>query len=552
MESTADSRLGNRQDGDSTRPTISIIKTCIVTIFACTWTIQHLNVPASNDGELRRLLRVCKWMLITILLPEFILAKALLERTLASGIMYMRDSWPGGEWRGGRGRWEQGLGPNRPHLYEPNLTWTLTHAYLANMGGFVYTPPTDDPALPEPVARPLTGIQMTKFLDLFDYPNITEDEIKDKSKTDVLAKVFSLLQVSHLLLSLIVRRVQGLPSSQLEILTLAFAVCGVATYAAYWHKPKDVGVPFHLSIKPSASYRDAEAALSRLATSPLFDSFWKVATNRRINHGHEAFCRVPNDNIPINQFSPTHTPAFLLAFVSAAFSSLHAIAWDFDFPTDAEKTIWHVCTILSIGLPPLGLLGIPLAQATYRQGSPRDFVYASVRVLRELSWQLDTADDKQATNGARVRLETIYNSNLTGPWNTRSDQVPYGDILWPEGKTREDSRRLRQMMLDFVDKKEPFQDRPDLRLPLGYAQHLHRLVRLMNGEGSKRMVEKIARTNIFPRAELPAAFNLGLIYVTMGLYCVARLMLIAVGLSSLRAMPELVYKSTWADYLPAI
>jgi hypothetical protein len=573
--------LGNRQDGDSTRPTISIIKTCIVTIFTCTWTIQHLNVPASNDGELRRLLRVCKWMLITILLPEFILAKALLERALAAETMGMmcapnfelrreyprpetpsshqsaRLSWLDGtetEPKPDEETQPAGRSPNHPHS---KFTWTPTHAYLANMGGFVYTPPTDDPALPGPVARPLTGIQLAGFFDLFDYPNITKDEIKDKSKTDVLAKVFSVFQVSHLLLSFIVRRAQGLPSSQLEILTLAFAVCGVATYAAYWHKPKDVAVPFHLSISPNHAaqvhlrdHSDA-SAFSRLATSPSFDSFWKVATNHRLNHGHEALYRVPNDNIPIYRSGRTHTATFLLAFVSAVFGSLHAIAWDFDFPTVAEKTVWHVCTILSITLPPLGLLGIPLSQATHRQGSPRDFLYASVRVLRELSWQLDMTDEKRATNMVRLELEKIYNSDLAGARNTRSDQVRYGDILWPEENRRED-RPLRQKMLDFVDKKAPFQDRPDLDLPPGYARHLHRLVRLMNGEGSKKMVDEIARTNVFPRAELPTAFNIGLVYVTMGLYCVARLTLIAVGLSSLRAMPEPVYKSTWADYLPAI
>ncbi|KAK4042355.1 hypothetical protein C8A01DRAFT_14020, partial [Parachaetomium inaequale] len=110
----------------------------------------------------------------------------------------------------------------------------------------------------------------------------------------------------------------------------------------------------------------------------------------------------------------------------------------------------------------------------------------------------------------------------------------------------------RRKILDFVDKTEPFQNRPDPDLPPGYTSHLRRLFRLIDGHGSKGMVEQAAQTAVFPRGSLPTAFNIGLVYVTMALYCAARLTLVAVGLSSLRAMPQGVYKTTWADYIPAI
>jgi hypothetical protein len=212
----ANPRLGNRQEGDTTRPTSSIIKTCIVTIFACTWTIQHLTVPAANDGERRRLLRVCKWMLVTILLPEFILAKAIMELALAARCMDEMEKvarhtsssrqeimleypvlWKLRRWwsairskLGGKKRPDeeqnQGLdgdgGEENPSI---KYIWTLTHAYFANMGGFVYNPPGERLLAPGP-DHPLTGIQFAKFIHFFDLPSITEDEIKDKSKTDVV------------------------------------------------------------------------------------------------------------------------------------------------------------------------------------------------------------------------------------------------------------------------------------------------------------------------------------------------------------------------------
>ncbi|KAK3292653.1 uncharacterized protein B0H64DRAFT_477768 [Chaetomium fimeti] len=582
-----DGPLVGWQNADTTRGTLSIIKTCLVTIFACTWTIQHLNVPAAHDGEWRRFFRVCKWMLVTILLPEFILAHAIMELVLAVEAMrhMKRTSFSTPGWGqiavvyprwlallvDSPNRWpalrsmlgqkpvdrlayeEQQRRPSTTSSSQPSTTsssqseehpshmvrWTLTHAYFANMGGFVFSP--------GPIAVPLTGEYLASFYGHFDLPKITEDEIKDRSKTDGLAKAFSVFQISHLVLSLIVRRSQGLPSSQLEILTLAFAICGVVTYAVYWYKPKDVAVP--ISVRTKYGEDEPGRALPRLTT---FESFWRVVTNNKDDRSRP-LGRVPNDNIPVNRAGFAHTATFLLAFVSAAFASLHAVAWDFDFPTAAEATIWHVCTILTITLPPLGLLGIPLSQSTWRQGNPRDFQYATVRVLRELCWQLETAEEKKKLNFIREMLEAQYDTGFRPARDGHFIRVPYANLLWSAGEVPHPNDHLRQQMLDFVDKRGAFQNRPDLDLPPGYSSNLHRLFQLIDGHGSKKMVEEVATIGVFPRRSLlPTAFNKWLVYITMGLYCAARLVLVAVGLSSMRAMPQGVYRSTWADYFPAI
>jgi hypothetical protein len=426
----------------------------------------------------------------------------------------------------------------------------MTHAYFANMGGLIYTPPLDwspptTSATEKPAPRPLTGTHLAMHFGCVRYPAITESEIKDRSKTDTLGKIFSVFQICHLMLSLIARRAQGLPISQLEVLTLAFAVCGVATYAVYWHKPKDVSVPIDVG-EPRIVSSDNKFAFQ---TFKSFDSFWSLLVND-VDPIKECLDRVPNDNIPIQSAGLTHTATFLLAFVSALFSSLHAIAWNFAFPTAAEETIWHVCTILTILLPPLGLLGIPLSQATWRQADPQDFLYASVRLLRELGWQLDDAEERREVEMARQALEDTYDLGVSA--QSRRSKQPYKDLLWPDNGTYKHGPRLRQKMLDFVDKKKPFQHRPELDLPRQYATHLRQLFVLVDGQGSKKMVEKVARTNVFPRRGLPTTFNSWFLYIAMGSYCVARLLLVAVGVSSLRAMPQEVYNATWADYIPAI
>ena len=73
--------------------------------------------------------------------------------------------------------------------------------------------------------------------------NISEEEIKDRGKADVLAKGLALLQTSWFILQCISRRIEGLPTTSLEIATIAFAALNFTTYIFWWNKPLNVGCP---------------------------------------------------------------------------------------------------------------------------------------------------------------------------------------------------------------------------------------------------------------------------------------------------------------------
>lgn len=79
---TTDDTVG-WQTGPEDRGTVILIWGCVTTIFACSWTILHLNVPALTDSAWTKLLRKTKWMFITIIFPEFILSKAICDLRLA-------------------------------------------------------------------------------------------------------------------------------------------------------------------------------------------------------------------------------------------------------------------------------------------------------------------------------------------------------------------------------------------------------------------------------------------------------------------------------------
>ena len=74
--------------GPTQRGTLMLVYGCLSTIFASTWTVLHLNVPAPDDSAWTRGLRKIKWMAITILFPEFIFSKAVCELRLAVADLY--------------------------------------------------------------------------------------------------------------------------------------------------------------------------------------------------------------------------------------------------------------------------------------------------------------------------------------------------------------------------------------------------------------------------------------------------------------------------------
>ncbi|KAK2604873.1 hypothetical protein N8I77_007766 [Diaporthe amygdali] len=75
-------------------------------------------------------------------------------------------------------------------------------------------------------------------------PNVTERHIQDKkNKSNSLVTTLALVQIAQLIAAIRSRYAQGISTSQLEAVALAYAVCAVFTYILQWSCPKDVGVP---------------------------------------------------------------------------------------------------------------------------------------------------------------------------------------------------------------------------------------------------------------------------------------------------------------------
>ena len=88
-----------------------------------------------------------------------------------------------------------------------------------------------------------------------NFPTVTEEEIHDRSKADSLAKTIVVGQTAWFIAQCLARGIQGLVFTQLEIVTLAFAVLNGLMYFLWWNKPMDVpsslAVPVYLLDVPN-------------------------------------------------------------------------------------------------------------------------------------------------------------------------------------------------------------------------------------------------------------------------------------------------------------
>ena len=135
----------------------------------------------------------------------------------------------------------------------------------------------DDKPLYPLQARDL--VQCDRYSESFIMP--TEAEIRDKGKSDWLAKSLVLLQTSWFVMQCIARAIDHLPVTHLEIVTLAYAAMNFVIYIFWWNKPHNVNRPVRVFRKsePSATQHQDES------TTTQHSRAWEL-TWKEISRGH--------------------------------------------------------------------------------------------------------------------------------------------------------------------------------------------------------------------------------------------------------------------------
>ena len=139
-------------------------------------------------------------------------------------------------------------------LFEPSEArparrnkWSKVHGFYAVMGGFAFdTDDSEQKFMPGSRTRLTLTTRALRFLakhrpDLI--PDLSTEEIEDKSKASGLAKTLVCLQASWFCIQCINRLIARLSISLLELNTFGHAICTLLIYILWWHKPLDVAEP---------------------------------------------------------------------------------------------------------------------------------------------------------------------------------------------------------------------------------------------------------------------------------------------------------------------
>ncbi len=154
--------------------------------------------------------------------------------------------------------------------YRLHNPWTRTHSFYANMGGFVFDLEEDCPAerdtfTPKHSRLTVTPRGMALLARCGFLPKISKEDILDKSKSDNLSKVISVVQALWMLAQIVGRLITDLPITLLEVNTLAHIMCAMIIYILWWDKPKLINEPTKLRgdwVPPISAYMYMSSQIS--------------------------------------------------------------------------------------------------------------------------------------------------------------------------------------------------------------------------------------------------------------------------------------------------
>ncbi|EXJ55963.1 hypothetical protein A1O7_08894 [Cladophialophora yegresii CBS 114405] len=328
------------------RGTFDLLVSCAVTVFLCGWSSICVNVPASEQSKWD--IFWDKWHLfcLSMLGPEFVFMLALGQymRADASVKLYHDKGY---------------------------RDWTIKHGFYADMGGFVLQPHGWK-------QFPIDAKQLLYLIERghIRYPDTKVAQINDRNKSDGLARFVTTCQIVWFTLNVITRPTQNLAVTTIEITTIASIVCTLAVNFCWRHKPMDVSTA--IVLETDRSMYDILKDAGNLCKEPyritpldfvsreewIATKLWSYNVN--ILRNLHVVRQRPNVR-PIQHLSSFGFPklsrggSVVCLLMAVAYSAILMIAWNFEFPTPAERLIWRICTSLTMALTiVVGLVEIAL------------------------------------------------------------------------------------------------------------------------------------------------------------------------------------------------
>jgi hypothetical protein len=166
-------------------------------------------------------------------------------------------------------------------------------------------------------------------------PKLSTERVSDLSKEDIFVKLLAISQIIWLCLQLSMRLGQGVPTTQLEVMTMGYALCSALTYFLLFDRPRDVTTVFEVE---AARYPTSNEMSLVASVGPNIFGFSRSTVSVPNNSRHQ------NGQFPDMALSSS--------FAVFLFGVMHFAAWGYEFPTQTERDLWRASTALTIAVVP--------------------------------------------------------------------------------------------------------------------------------------------------------------------------------------------------------
>lgn len=294
------------------RGTYGLLSSCLFTMALCVWTAVHLNLPEQNNPRMQSWRKVW-WLLLGLFAPELV-AWTAFEQNREARVLHRKMKEVLGEeiprhlfrsWTSNFSTRSRKLKPAvdleatnaEPTRARQRHKWTITHSHYAIMGGFAFdTDIAKCEFLPEGRKRAaLTSSGVLRLATVTPHllPDLSVNQIKDKSKANRLAKTIVALQATWFAAQCISRMAVGLTISLLELNTFAHAICALVAYFLWWNKPLDIEEPTLIEGSDMAIVGAGMCMKSSMGTNCVASGHFQGSRIvARLWHRHEGYVEV--------------------------------------------------------------------------------------------------------------------------------------------------------------------------------------------------------------------------------------------------------------------
>ncbi|CCA74337.1 hypothetical protein PIIN_08290 [Serendipita indica DSM 11827] len=341
-----------------------IVLSCLTTIFLCIWVSLHLNVPEPVDTRgLGRLKRFKVWfrsfirctvvpIFVTLVFPEWVLGIAVLQFAKATQLAKKIDDTRGSS-KNPISTIIQGEEEAHPLV---NISETE--------GGKADNAPNSkairllEEEIGEPV-HPLDEFDVCRLIDAGQLHFPPSAELQDRCKSDELAKFLVIVQTLWFIVQCVARKVNKLPLTELEVITLGYTLLTVSMYIAWWDKPYRVTFPIRVYATLPGRTKEQEEIKWNMERYSFRDMAFGYATGTQDDAVDlRSVRKIPmfSSGYIKNKGLTEFVGILTTVIVGMVFGAVHFLAWSSPFPSHHMQFLWRFATIVMTAVPPAAVI----------------------------------------------------------------------------------------------------------------------------------------------------------------------------------------------------